>query len=551
MVQPLLGTGRNRMVLRMRPEQDAAHRGASKDRAVTSGTAAVGTERQKGTSQAKLARTVSLLHATLDATADGLLVVDRSGMVVAFNRRFLQLWQIPEGVLARRRDAQTHDDLLLEYVRDQLEDPDDFMRGVCALYDHPERESFDALRFKDGRVFERYSRPQRIGEDGPIEGRVWSFRDVSERERLLGRATFLSEVTRLLVSLDVEKALEAVAHLSIPYLGDRCAIDLFEESGPRRLLAVSRDPAEASPADLPHTVLSGHATTFASGGRACMAIPLRAHSKATLGAMIFAASHRRYGASDVELGEMLGERVALCIVNARLFRDAQDALRMRADFLSIVAHEIRSPLTSMHLSVQRLRRRPLPPSDLARALDLVEREDRRLGRFVDELLDVGRIQAGRFAFDFQEVDFSAVVRAAAAPLAGELARSRSSLAITTESTLLGHWDRFRLEQVVMNLLSNAIKFGLGKPIEVSLAASDRHAVLRVTDHGHGIASGMREKIFLPFERAVSARHYGGLGLGLYIVRTIVTGMGGTVGVESEPGAGTSFVVTLPRQAPSG
>jgi hypothetical protein len=204
---------------------------------------------------------VSLLHATLDATADGLLVVDRSGMVVAFNHRFLQLWHIPEGVLAKKRgDAKTHDDLLLEYVRDQLEDPDDFMRGVGALYDHPERESFDALRFKDGRVFERYSRPQRVGEDGPIEGRVWSFRDVSERERLLGRATFLSEVTRLLVSLDVEKALEAVAHLSIPYLGDRCAIDLFEESGPRRRragraqdarrLPVHRRPRNTEPPDV-------------------------------------------------------------------------------------------------------------------------------------------------------------------------------------------------------------------------------------------------------------------------------------------------------------
>jgi signal transduction histidine kinase len=528
----------------MRADQGSAHRGGSREKAVESGATPLGKERQKEKSQAKLERTVSLLQATLDATADGLLVVDRSGTVVAFNRRFVQLWQIPESLLARR-----HDDGLLEYVRDQLEDPEDFMRGVNALYDHPERESFDALRFKDGRVFERYSRPQRIGEDGPIEGRVWSFRDVSERERLLQRATFLSEVTRLLVSLDVEKALEAVAHLSIPQLGDHCAIDLFEQAGPRRLLSITRDPEEASPADLPHTVLSGHTTTFTSGGLACMAVPLRAHSRA-LGAMIFAASHRRYGASDIELGEMLGERVALCIVNARLFRDAQDALRARADFLSIVAHEIRSPLTSLHLSVQRLRRRPLPPKDLARALDLVEREDRRLGRFVDELLDVGRIQTGRFAFDFQEVDFAAVVRAVAAQLASELSRSRSSLTITAESTLLGQWDRFRLEQVVTNLLSNAIKFGLGRPIEVSLAASEEQAVLRVSDLGPGIAPEMREKVFLPFERAVSIRHYGGLGLGLHIVRTIVLGMGGTVAVESERGAGTSFLVTLPRRTPS-
>jgi signal transduction histidine kinase len=461
--------------------------------------------------------------------------------VVAFNQRFVQLWQIPEDLLANRSDT-----LLLEFVREQLEDPEDFARGVDALYRHPERESFDALRFKDGRVFERYSRPQRIREGGEVAGRVWSFRDVSERERLLGRATFLSEVTRLLVSLNIERALEAVARLSIPYLGDRCAIDLFEDSGPRRLLAMSRDPDDQTPADLPRTVIAGHTTTFASGGVSYMAIPLRAHSKA-LGAMIFgASSRRRYGASELELGDMLGERVAICIVNARLFRDAQDALRTRADFLSIVAHEIRSPLTSLHLSVQRLRKRKLSPADLAKALDLVERDDRRLGRFVDELLDVGRIQGGRFAFDFQDVDFAEVVRTAAAQLGGELARSRSSLSITGEPSVKGHWDRFRLEQVVTNLLSNAIKFGLGKPIEIHLTASEQRAVLRVTDHGAGIPRGMHEKVFLPFERAVSVRHYGGLGLGLSIVQTIVVGLGGSVRVASERSKGTTFVVTLPQ-----
>ncbi len=489
-----------------------------------------------------LERTVSLLNATLEATADGILVVDRSRNVMAFNRRFVQLWRIPEELVVNRSDAA-----LLDFVRDQLEDPEDFMRGIDALYHHAERESLDSLRFKDGRVFERYSRPQRLS-DGEIAGRVWSFRDMTERELLLGRTTFLSEATRLLVSLDVEIALEAVARLAIPYLGDRCAIDLFEASGPRRLLSIARDPDDATPTDLPRTVHAGHATTFASREASYMAIPLRAQSK-TLGAMIFAASMgRRYGASDLELGEMLGERVALCIVNARLFRNAQDALRTRADFISIVAHEIRSPLTSLHLAVQRLRRRALSPPDLARALDMVERDDRRLGRFVDELLDVGRIQAGRFSFDVHEVDFAEIVREAAAQLGGELARSRSSLSLTTEDSLRGRWDRFRLEQVVTNLLSNAIKFGLGRPIEISLSAVDHTAVLRVSDHGAGIAPEMHEKVFLPFERAVSVQHYGGLGLGLYIVRTIVVGLGGTVQIQSERGKGTSFIVTLPRQS---
>jgi PAS domain S-box-containing protein len=540
-VYGLLGVlGRTRMVFRMRPEEGSAADEASRASNVTGGTPNGGAPGGPDGRHAKLERAVSLLHATLEATADGLLVVDRGGTVVAFNRRFLQLWRIPETLVSNRND-----ELLLEFVREQLEDPEDFVRGVSALYEHPERESFDSLRFKDGRVFERYSFPQRVGDSGEIEGRVWSFRDVSERERLLGRATFLSEVTRLLVSLDVERALEAVAHLSIPYLGDQCAVDLFEDSGPRRLLAISRDPADRMPADLPRAVLSGHTSTFFSEGFACMAIPLRAQSKA-LGAVIFAASHRRYGASEIELAEMLGERVALCVVNARLFRAAEDALRTRADFLSIVAHEIRSPLTSLHLSVQRLRRRSLSPRDLSRALDLIERDDRRLGRFVDELLDVGRIQSGRLAFDFQDVDLADVVHGAAAQLGGELARSRSSLSVCCEPIVFGHWDRFRLEQVVTNLLSNAIKFGLGRPIEIDLTVSNERAVLRVTDHGTGIPREMQEKVFLPFERAVSVRHYGGLGLGLYIVRTIVVGFGGTVRVESERGKGTSFVVALPR-----
>jgi PAS domain S-box-containing protein len=499
---------------------------------------------QTGKTPMMLERSLSLVQATLDATADGILVVDHQGTVVAFNRRFVQLWRIPEELVAKKSD-----DALLEFVHEQLEDPDDFMRGVETLYRHPDRESFDALRFKDGRVFERYSRPQRVGDE--VVGRVWSFRDVSERERLLGRASFLSEATRLLVSLDVETALDAVARLSIPVLGDRCAVDLFEPAGPRRLLTISRDPNDKRSPELPATVYSGHTTTFAAADASYLAVPLRAQSTA-LGAMIFASPlRRRYTGSDMELGEMLGERVALCIVNARLFRDAQDALRTRADFISIVAHEIRSPLTSLHLSVQRLRRRALSPDEVAKALDMVERDDRRLGRFVDELLDVGRIQAGRFSFDVQDVDFAEVVREAAAQLGGELARSHSSLSVTAEPSLRGHWDPFRLEQVVTNLLSNAIKFGLGRPIEISLSSTPHEATLRVTDQGNGIPPEMHEKVFLPFERAVSVKHYGGLGLGLYIVRTIVVGLGGSVRVESAQAEGTSFIVTLPRQTSLG
>src|SRR5262249_40240144 len=154
------------------------------------------------------------------------------------------------------------------FAVDQIEDRDSFICGVRELYGHADRESFDVLRFKDGRVFERYSVPQRVKDD--IVGRVWSFRDVTERERLFRRALFLSDATRLLASLDVEPALDSVAHLAIPYLGDGCAVDLLGNGGPRRLLVVSRDPSQPVNPELHSSDLAGHAAVYSLGSRSCM-----------------------------------------------------------------------------------------------------------------------------------------------------------------------------------------------------------------------------------------------------------------------------------------
>src|SRR4029453_12435965 len=117
----------------------------------------------------------------------------------------------------------------------------------------------------------------------------------------------------------------------------------------------------------------------------------------------------------------------------------------------------------------------------------------------------------------EEVDLGGVVADVTARTGAELAKCGSSLSITTEGRLGGQWDRFRLEQIVSHLLSNAMKFGLGKPISIAVSAGDGRATLVVRDQGTGIAPEMQDRIFQPFERAVSARNYGGLGLGLHIV----------------------------------
>jgi diguanylate cyclase (GGDEF)-like protein/PAS domain S-box-containing protein len=150
--------------------------------AALSGTVQDVTERRQSedalrASRAELLGTLSLLHATLDATADGILVVDREGCITSYNQRFVEMWHVPDDVLACRDDAAT-----LAHVVGQVADPDGFAARVRELYAQPEAESHDVIAFRDGRVVERYSRPQRVG--GEIVGRVWSFSDVTERRRL-------------------------------------------------------------------------------------------------------------------------------------------------------------------------------------------------------------------------------------------------------------------------------------------------------------------------------------------------------------------------------
>ena len=493
----------------------------------------------------KLERSVSLLEATLDSTADGILVVDTQGRVTAHNRQFRRLWRVPQPLL------DTGDDrALLAFVSEQLEDPEAFLNAVRELYASPDRESSDVLRFRDGRVFERYSMPQLIGNE--VVGRVWCFRDVTERERLLRRATFLADATRLLSSLDVNQAVSSVARLAVPYLGEVCAVDLISEGTPMRLAVVAKGEPERDP-ELHPAVIAGHTTIFTSASRSHLGVPLKCRSDVIGALTLVAPMGRQYGKPDLELPEELGRRISLSIDNARLYDGARKAIAGRDEFLSIAAHEIRGPLASIHLAAQGLLRGSLSHEATRTALEVIQREDRRLGRFVDELLDLGRIRTGQLHFELEEVDLGSVVRDVVARFAGERPQAHGMLTVRTDGALAGEWDRFRLEQVVTNLVSNAMRYGDGKPVEISAERAGDHAVLRVADHGIGIQPAMLDRIFDPFQRVVDSRNYGGLGIGLYIVKTIINGLGGSIAVTSSPGAGSTFTVELPvsRIAPDG
>ncbi|WP_163995643.1 PAS domain S-box protein [Pyxidicoccus caerfyrddinensis] len=239
----------------------------------------------------------------------------------------------------------------------------------------------------------------------------------------------------------------------------------------------------------------------------------------------------------------------------RLLEELKLAVSARDEFLGIASHELKTPLTPLALKLEALARAAgaEPESSLARRLaphvEVMRRQVKRLACLVNDLLDVSNIGAGRLALtlDPQQCDLAALVRDVAGRFDTEVKRAGCEVRLHAPAPVEGTWDSSRLEQVVTNLLANAVKYGPGHPVMLSVETVDGRARLTVSDRGIGIAPENLQRIWGKFERAVSERHYGGLGLGLYISRQIVEALGGTVKVESTLGQGATFIVELPLQ----
>lgn len=237
--------------------------------------------------------------------------------------------------------------------------------------------------------------------------------------------------------------------------------------------------------------------------------------------------------------------------------EARTALEHRDEFIALAAHELRSPLTALVLVLQGVTRtlgrpeiEPDPdlPRRLAPRLAKAQRHVRRLVELVERLLDVSRIAHGALALHVRELDLAVLVGRVVDELREEAAGVGTTLRYEAAGPAFGAWDAERIEQAIVNLLSNAVKYGEGRPVEVTVEATPDGARVRVTDHGIGIAPDDRERIFTRFERAAPLRHFGGLGLGLYITRNLIEAHGGTVHVADGTGDATTFVVDLPRRA---
>ena len=230
----------------------------------------------------------------------------------------------------------------------------------------------------------------------------------------------------------------------------------------------------------------------------------------------------------------------------QLLAELERAIDVRDDFLSVASHELRTPVTALALKLERLEH-DATPEERQQALAGTARLIRKLGRMIDDLLDVTRVRAGRLKLELDDVDLTATVQGVAARLGEQAARAGSALELSLCGAVIGRWDHARLEQVTENLIANAIKYGEGQPIQVVVEATEHTARLIVSDHGIGIAVHDQARIFERFGRAASSRWYGGLGLGLWITHQIVQASGGRIWVQSGLGRGSTFTVELPRK----
>jgi PAS domain S-box-containing protein len=266
------------------------------------------------------------------------------------------------------------------------------------------------------------------------------------------------------------------------------------------------------------------------------------------------ASFPSFTVDDQRLLQDLADRAAFAIENARLFEAERTSRQLRDEFLSIAGHELRTPLSAMYLQIESLQQLQKKgtfverPALLGERLDKALRYVRRLEQLIAQLLDVSQLVAGQLAIARESFDLPELAQEIVDRFVENAQRSGSTMQLISTSPVHGSWDRSRLDQVLTNLVDNAIKYGQGKPVTIQIEGGDGRARIAVRDQGLGIAADAQERIFGRFERAVSSRHYGGLGLGLWISRQLVEAHGGTIKVDSAPGTGTTFVVDLPVAA---
>jgi signal transduction histidine kinase len=388
-------------------------------------------------------------------------------------------------------------------------------------------------------------------------------------------------------SMEYEKTISEVLGLMVTRLADWCLIDLVTEGHIARVAARHRDPKKqplldelfqkypldwnapeptarvlktGSPLFLPKVtdeMVRGftrderHREIIAAlGSRTSVVMPLEARGR-VIGVVSITRgdADRPYTEEDLSLVQELARRAAVAIDRARLFREAQAATRLREDLVTVTAHELNTPVTVLLSMLQQLERTGAVGSPPEHSIRLIGKQARRLGETIEKLLTSLDIARAELTPRLEQIDLSGLTKETLEDLRLDWEDKVRQVSLDAPAPVLGLWDSRFLRQIIASLLSNAFKFGNDGPIEVKVVMKEK-AVLEVVDHGIGIPADQLPHVFERFGRGVPTQHYGGFGLGLYLVHGLTVALGGAVHAESEPGKGATFRIELPCHSES-
>lgn len=435
-------------------------------------------------------------------------------------------------------------------------------------------------------------------ERGEPEMAINVFRDITDRKRAEQAQRFLADATGLLASsLDYETTLARVARLAVPHVADWCMVHLQSEDGSLEPLAVAHvDPSkvemvrETGARDnfdairergISNVLRTGQPELYADVAslleaagqdeglrheirdlevKSAMVVPMLARGR-SLGVISFLSTQpgRRYEMDDLGIAQHLARRAALAVDNARLYREAQEAVRVRNELFSSVSHDLKNPLTGIKGMAQLLKRhvarmQTQETERLMEGLSSIDAAATRMTSQIDELLDLARLQVGQSPkLHRRPTDLVKLVMESASEQQRSTERHR--IVVKTDlPSLVGEWDSMRLGRLVMNLISNAIKYSpKGGDVEIAVREEGRDgqpwAVLSVRDEGVGIPSADLAKVFDGFHRGGNVEgRITGTGLGLTSARQIAEIHGGSIEVSSQEGSGSTFTVRLPTRS---
>jgi signal transduction histidine kinase len=420
-----------------------------------------------------------------------------------------------------------------------------------------------------------------------INALITYLRTITARSRGERSQQLLSDVTTTLASsLTDTTSSAAIVNLVVPRLADLCVLfEVFPDGSARRTASAHVDPAKAEelrrlhplPVNDDHpvypTIRTGKVVlnpTFSEEllqkfandeeglkriksliPRSQIFVPLIVKQR-TIGALVFGIENAKrppFNEADLVLAQEIAGRIALALDNSRLYQEAQAAVQVRDTFLSIAAHELKTPLTALLGQAQVLQRRVKEEGGLTprnqRTLNVIVEQSLRLSRMIAALLDIRRIEHGQLTIEQVPLDLAALSRRVIDEIQPTL--SYHEVVYTNDQPVMIVGDELRLEQVLYNLISNAAKYSAHQTtIMVEVQQQGTEAELRVRDEGMGIPEASIPHLFDRYYRVPHTQHHiSGMGIGLYVVKEIISLHGGAIHVESVVGEGSCFTVRLP------